>query len=113
MNLSQQKCEVCHAGTPAVGPEEDAGLRREIPKWTRVEREGVPRLERVFTFPDFRSALEFTDRVGEIAEAEQHHPRIVLEWGRVEVAWWTHSIGGLHRNDYIMAARTDALYHPA
>jgi 4a-hydroxytetrahydrobiopterin dehydratase len=110
MNLSQQKCEACQPGAPAVGPEEDAELRREIPEWTRVEREGVPRLERVYTFPDFRSALAFTDRLGDIAEQEQHHPRIVLEWGRVEVAWWTHAIHGLHRNDYIMAARTDALY---
>jgi len=110
LKLSQQTCEACHAGAPAVGPEEDAELRREIPAWSRVEREGVPRLERIYTFPDFRSALDFTVRVGEIAEAEDHHPRIVLEWGRVEVDWWTHAIGGLHRNDYVMAARTDALY---
>jgi len=69
----------------------------------------VRRLERVFTFPDFAAALAFTNRVGATAEAEDHHPALLTEWGRVTVTWWTHSIKGLHRNDFIMAARTDAL----
>lgn len=68
------------------------------------------RVERVFAFPDFASALAFTNRVGAIAEAEAHHPALTTEWGRVTVAWWTHAIGGLHRNDVVMAAKTDAAY---
>ena len=86
-------------------------LLREIPAWRVVERDGVRRLERVVTFPDFATALAFTNRVGAAAESEGHHPALLTEWGRVTVTWWTHAIGGLHRNDFIMAARTDALIH--
>jgi 4a-hydroxytetrahydrobiopterin dehydratase len=107
--LRETKCEACHAGTPAVTPEEHAILQSQIPAWRRVEHGGVPRLERGFEFPDFARALEFANQVGQLAEAEDHHPRLVVEWGRVDVAWWTHAIRGLHRNDYVLAARTDAL----
>ena len=71
---------------------------------------GVRRLERVFAFKDFAQALAFTNQVGELAEAEGHHPAILTEWGRVTVTWWTHKINGLHRNDFIMAAKTEAVY---
>ena len=73
-------------------------------------RDGVERLERQFRFANFANALEFTKRVGAIAEAEDHHPAILTEWGSVTVGWWTHVVGGLHRNDFIMAAQTDRLY---
>jgi 4a-hydroxytetrahydrobiopterin dehydratase len=86
-----------------------AALRPQIPDWQVVERDGIPRLERVFKFPNFAAALAFTDRVGALAEAEGHHPALLTEWGRVTVTWWTHKIGGLHRNDFIMAAKTDRL----
>ncbi len=69
--------------------------------------EGEKRLQRTLTFKDYAEALVFTDRVGAVAEAEGHHPSIVLEWGKVTVNWWTHAIRGLHRNDFIMAAKTD------
>jgi 4a-hydroxytetrahydrobiopterin dehydratase len=84
-------------------------LRAQVPDWQVVEREGIRRLERTFRFPDFASALAFTNQVGALAEAEGHHPAILTEWGRVTVSWWTHAIRGLHRNDFIMAAKTDAL----
>jgi 4a-hydroxytetrahydrobiopterin dehydratase len=74
-----------------------------------ANRDGVMQLERRFGFPDFAEALAFTNRVGEAAEAEGHHPRLVTEWGSVVVTWWTHKIGGLHRNDFVMAAKTDRL----
>ncbi|HEY4909012.1 MAG TPA: 4a-hydroxytetrahydrobiopterin dehydratase, partial [Methylomirabilota bacterium] len=86
-----------------------AELRREIPDWHLVERDGIARLERVFDFPSFADALAFTHRVGALAEEEGHHPALLTEWGRVTVTWWTHKIRGLHRNDFIMAAKTDAL----
>jgi 4a-hydroxytetrahydrobiopterin dehydratase len=70
----------------------------------------VKRLERSFKFPDFARALAFTNRVGALAEAEGHHPSILLQWGRVTVTWYTHKIKGLHRNDFIMAARTDVAF---
>jgi 4a-hydroxytetrahydrobiopterin dehydratase len=82
----------------------------QVPDWQVVEREGIQRLERVFTFRNFAQALAFTNRVGELAEAEGHHPALLTEWGRVTVTWWTHKIHGLHRNDFIMAPKTDKLY---
>jgi 4a-hydroxytetrahydrobiopterin dehydratase len=82
----------------------------QVPDWQIVERESIRRLERIFKFKNFVQALAFTDRVGELAEAEGHHPAILTEWGKVTVTWWTHKIRGLHRNDFIMAAKTDQLY---
>ena len=71
---------------------------------------GVQKLSWVFRFPNFSSAMAFTDSVGRQAESEGHHPRLITEWGRVTLAWWTHKIHGLHRNDFIMAAKSDSLY---
>ena len=107
--LSAMKCEACRRGAPVATPEEREECLPQLPDWSLVERDGVERLERVFTFPDFAAALAFTNRVGEIAEAEAHHPAVLTEWGRVTVSWWTHKIRGLHRNDFVMAAKTDRL----
>jgi 4a-hydroxytetrahydrobiopterin dehydratase len=81
-----------------------------VPSWQIVERDSIKRLERGFKFRNFAEALAFTNRVGEIAELEGHHPALLAEWGRVTVSWWTHKIKGLHRNDFIMAAKTDRVY---
>ncbi|HYR06668.1 MAG TPA: 4a-hydroxytetrahydrobiopterin dehydratase [Longimicrobium sp.] len=108
--LASQKCEACRRGAPTVTGEEMEALKPQVPDWAVVEREGIPRLERVFEFPDFVQALAFTNRVGEIAEEEGHHPALLTEWGRVTVTWWTHKIRGLHRNDFVMAARTDEAF---
>ena len=107
--LKSEKCVACRRGAPTVTAAEIAELKQEVPDWDLVERDGIPRLERVFDFPDFAQALAFTNRVGALAEEEGHHPALLTEWGRVTVAWWTHKIRGLHRNDFIMAAKTDAL----
>lgn len=107
--LAEARCEACRAGAPTVTGEEAEELLRQIPDWKIVEREGIRRLERTFAFPDFGEALAFTVRVGEIAEGEGHHPALLTEWGRVTVTWWTHKIRGLHRNDFVMAAKTDRL----
>jgi 4a-hydroxytetrahydrobiopterin dehydratase len=107
--LSAERCVACRRESPRVTEEEMARLRPEVPDWNLVERDGIPRIERVFTFPDFATALGFTNRVGALAEEEGHHPALLTEWGRVTVTWWTHKIRGLHRNDFIMAAKTDAL----
>jgi len=93
-----------------VSAAEAEALRREVSDWSVVDRDGIARLERVFTFPDFAAALAFTDRVGALADAQRHHPALLTEWGRVTVTWWTHAIRGLHRNDFVMAAKTDALH---
>ena len=107
--LVEGRCVACRRDAPRVTPEELAELKPQVPDWEVTERDGVPRQERVFRFPNFREALAFTVRVGELAEAEGHHPALLTEWGKVTVTWWTHKIRGLHRNDLIMAAKTDRL----
>jgi 4a-hydroxytetrahydrobiopterin dehydratase len=108
--LVTMKCTACRGGDPTLTDVEIVELHPQVPDWRLVERDGIKRLERVFTFRNFVQALAFTNAVGAIAEAEGHHPAILTEWGRVTVTWWTHKIKGLHRNDFIMAAKTDRLY---
>ena len=108
--LTQMKCDVCHAGAPKVTIDEMEIYHKQVLNWVIIERESVQRLERVYKFKDFVSALSFTQKVGRLAEDEGHHPAILTEWGSVGVAWWTHKIQGLHRNDFIMAAKTDEIY---
>jgi 4a-hydroxytetrahydrobiopterin dehydratase len=109
-DLAQGKCEACRVGAPMVTDEERELLHPEVPKWTIVERDEIERLERTFKFPDFLGALSFTNAVGAAAEQEGHHPALLTEWGSVTVTWWTHKIRGLHRNDFIMAAKTDEFF---
>ena len=109
--LTQLKCTACRGGDPTVTDAEIAEFKPQVPEWKIIEVDGIKRLERVFKFKDFVSALAFTNKVGELAESEGHHPALLTEWGRVTVTWWTHKIRGLHRNDFIMAAKTDELYH--
>jgi 4a-hydroxytetrahydrobiopterin dehydratase len=107
--LTNEKCIACRRDAPQVTEAEIGELRPQIPDWALVEREGIQRLERVFRFTNFADALSFTNRVGALAEEEGHHPAILTEWGRVTVTLWTHKIRGLHRNDFIMAAKLDSL----
>ncbi len=109
-DLTQFKCIPCQGGEPTVTETEMAEFLPQISQWQVIERDGVKRLERAFKFRNFVGALAFTNKVGELAESEGHHPAILTEWGRVTVTWWTHKIHGLHRNDFIMAAKTDSLY---
>ena len=108
--LQREHCVACRSDSPQVTDQEMKELLPEIPGWHVAEDAGEKQLEREFRFPDFKSALEFTRKVGDLAEAEDHHPRLVTEWGKVTVDWWTHKIKGLHRNDFVMAARTSELY---
>ena len=107
--LSEMKCTACRGDEPTLTDAEIAELRPQVPEWQVVQQEGIKRLERVFKFGNFAQALAFTNKVGEQAEEEGHHPALLTEWGKVTVTWWTHKIGGLHQNDFIMAARTDEL----
>jgi len=107
--LKDKTCEACHAGAPQVTAEEIQLLNSQIPDWKIIEEDKIKKLQRIYNFKNFVDALDFTNRVGVAAEKEDHHPRITTEWGKVTVTWWTHKIKGLHRNDFIMAAKTDAL----
>jgi len=109
-DLSKQSCEACRADAPKISDEDLKALMPNIPDWNVVVVEGVMQLAREFKFSNFEQAIAFTNRVGEIAEAEDHHPAILTEWGKVTVTWWSHKIRGLHKNDLIMAARTDEVY---
>ena len=110
IELAGRKCEACRAGAPPATEAEIAEFSRQIPEWEIVDRDGIPTLERVFGFGDFEAAMAFTNRVGEIAEEQGHHPALLTEWGRVTVTWWTHKIRNLHVNDFVMAAKTDRVF---
>jgi 4a-hydroxytetrahydrobiopterin dehydratase len=107
--LTNEKCTACRRDSPRVTEADVQELKPQIPDWGLAEVEGVPRLERVFRFSNFAQALNFTDRVGALAEEEGHHPAILTEWGRVTISVWTHKIRGLHRNDFVLAAKIDSL----
>ena len=108
--LSQQTCEACRADAPRISDADLKTLMPKIPDWGVVVVDEIMRLNREFSFKNFEQAMAFSNRVGDIAEAAGHHPAILTEWGKVTVTWWTHKIKGLHKNDLIMAARTDTLY---
>ncbi len=108
--LASERCVACKPDSPHVTDADIEELYPLVPEWEIVRESGVRRLRRRFSFYDFRSALEFASGVGEIADAEDHHPRITIEWGRALVSWSTHAIKDLHRNDFIMAAKTDQVY---
>jgi 4a-hydroxytetrahydrobiopterin dehydratase len=108
-NLSGERCTACHKDAPRVTGAEIAELKPLVPEWEIIEVDGVPRLERSYRFSSYPAALAFTQAVGEAAEREDHHPAILTEARRVRVTWWTHAIRNLHRNDFIMAAKTDEI----
>jgi 4a-hydroxytetrahydrobiopterin dehydratase len=110
--LTNERCTACRSDSQRVTDSELGELRLQVPEWTVLEQDSIPRLQRVFRFNDFANALAFTNRVGALAEAEGHHPAILTEWGQVTITLWTHAIAGLHRNDFVMAAKIDSLVAP-
>jgi 4a-hydroxytetrahydrobiopterin dehydratase len=107
--LLNEGCVACRRDAPRVTDAEAETLGKLIPDWQRLDVDGVPRLQRTFKTGTYPQALEITQRVGALAEREGHHPVILTEARRVTVTWWTHAIRWLHRNDYIMAAKTDSI----
>ena len=105
-----ERCVACRRDAPSVTQEEILFLHPTIPNWDLIEENKISKLDRSFQFQDFSKALHFTNTVGEIAEEQGHHPRIITEWGKVRITWWTHKIRNLHRNDFIMANKTDYIY---
>jgi 4a-hydroxytetrahydrobiopterin dehydratase len=102
-------CVACRKDAPTLTAVEIDELHPQVPDWDIVEIDGIKRLRRVFSVDDFAQALEFTNSVARLAEEEEHHPALLTEWGRTTVTWWTHKIKGLHRNDFIMAAKNGRL----
>jgi 4a-hydroxytetrahydrobiopterin dehydratase len=108
-DLAEKNCVPCRGGVPPLQGEELSRLAAQLPGWQVVSEH---HLTRSFKFPDFRAALEFVNRVGELAEQQGHHPDLYLAWGRVDVTTWTHKINGLTESDFILAAKIDRLYQP-
>ncbi|MFN8533893.1 MAG: 4a-hydroxytetrahydrobiopterin dehydratase [Dehalococcoidia bacterium] len=105
--LVERRCVACRPGSPTITPSQIVEFHPQIPDWTIVEVGGVLRLERQFHIRRWADALVLVAKVGALAEEEDHHPAILLEWGKVTVWWWTQAIGGLHVNDFVAAAKTD------
>lgn len=108
--LATEHCIPCQQDDPSMSPDEIELLLPQLPGWSLADDEHGIRLERDYRFGNFMEALAFTKRLGRLAERAEHHPSILTEWGHVRVSWTTHKINGLHRNDFIMAARTDRLF---
>ncbi len=107
MSLSAKTCTPCRGGVPPLARQEAERLLGHTPGWTLDEP--TTRIERTFTFPDFATAMHLTTQVAELAEAEGHHPDITVGWGYCRIVFYTHKIKGLHENDFIMAAKVNAL----
>jgi 4a-hydroxytetrahydrobiopterin dehydratase len=106
-DLAEKTCTACRGGTPPLSREEAERLHEQVPAWTLAD--DARKIERKFTFRNFRDALAFVNQVGELAEAEGHHPDIHFGWGYAAVSLHTHKIKGLHENDFIMAAKIDRI----
>ena len=109
-NLTNKSCEACNLDAPLATKEEIAELKPQIPAWELVEIDKIQRLTCGFAFKSYLDGLNFVSKVAAMAETEDHHPEIILEWGKVTVSWWSHKIKGLHTNDFIAAAKTDSIY---
>jgi 4a-hydroxytetrahydrobiopterin dehydratase len=107
--LFQKKCEPCESGAQAMTLEQIKAEHSRLPGWELIDVQSVAKLHRVYKFKNFKQALAFTNKIGALAEQEGHHPSILTEWGKVSVTFWTHSVKGLHMNDFILAAKTDRL----
>jgi 4a-hydroxytetrahydrobiopterin dehydratase len=106
MTLAEKHCVPCRGGVPPLKGEELSKLTAQVPGWHVVDEH---HLEKQFTFPDFKTALDFVNKAGAIAEAEGHHPDLFLSWGKVGVKTWTHKIDGLTESDFILAAKINEL----
>lgn len=107
MSLESKKCVPCQGGIPAIAAEVAQTMMDQVPGWRLTD--GSRKLERGFEFKNFVDAMAFANKVGEVSEAEDHHPDITFGWGYCTVVFYTHKIGGLHENDFIMAAKVSAL----
>tara|TARA_B100000513_G_scaffold190275_1_gene114625 strand:- start:29 stop:376 length:348 start_codon:yes stop_codon:yes gene_type:complete len=108
--LTESSCTACREDAPLVTKEEIEELKPQIPAWQIQKIDGIDRLICAFSFDDYMAGLKFVSKVANLAEEEDHHPEIILEWGKVTVSWWSHKIKGLHKNDFIAAAKTDCLF---
>src|SRR3989344_2579338 len=108
MDLASKKCVPCEGGDAPLARVKVEKFLNEVPKW-KLDEDGILKIARNFKFKDFKEALAFVNKVGYIAEKEGHHPKISFTWGKVEITLWTHAVGGLSENDFILAAKIDRI----
>lgn len=106
-DLKNQVCVPCEEGGTPMNPEQIAVYSPQVPNWNVIDEDSIAKLMKEFEFENFVEAMKFANRVGDLAEQNGHHPKLVVEWGKVTVYWWTHKVKGLHRNDFVMAAKTN------
>ena len=107
-DLSSQSCEACQIDAPKVPQDQIQILLSEINGWFLID-EPINKIQKIFSFKSYKDSVDFSNKVASLADDEDHHPQILLEWGKVTVIWWSHKIEGLHKNDFICAAKTDKL----
>ena len=105
-DLASSTCEACRIDAPIVSDDEASLLIKEIEGWDLIH-DGIKKLKKEFSFSNYSDSVDFSNKVADMAEQEDHHPQIILEWGKVTVIWWSHKIKGLHKNDFICAAKTN------
>lgn len=110
MKLTDMKCVPCRGGIPPLTAEEIAALMPQVTDWEVIDVDGISQLRRVFKFKQYLQGSDFAHQVAKMADEEDHHPVILVEWRKVTVTWWTHKIKGLHQNDFISAAKSDAIF---
>ena len=108
-DLTKNRCEACRIDAPVLTDKEIEQLLPQIPSWIVSEQDGIKKLICSYAFLNYKDSVKFTNEVANLAEQEDHHPEIMLEWGKVTVVWWSHKIMGLHKNDFICAAKTDSI----
>ncbi len=109
-SLAQELCVPCKGDVPSLNADEISELHLQTPMWDVADVDGAQRLRRTFKFDHYLDGVAFAARVGEQAEAQDHHPTILIRYKQVAVEWYTHTINGLHRNDFVMAAKSDELF---
>ena len=107
-DLAASSCVACRIDAPRVSDNEASLLIKEIEGWDLIN-DGIKKLKKEFSFSNYSDSVDFSNKVADMAEKEDHHPQIILEWGKVTVIWWSHKIKGLHKNDFICAAKTNKI----
>ena len=108
IDLASSTCEACRIDAPKVSDDEASLLIKEIEGWDLIN-DGIKKLKKEFSFSNYSDSVDFSNKVADMADKEDHHPQIILEWGKVTVIWWSHKIKGLHKNDFICAAKTNKI----
>tara|TARA_B110000003_G_scaffold236810_1_gene241648 strand:+ start:183 stop:524 length:342 start_codon:yes stop_codon:yes gene_type:complete len=108
--LLKKTCSACEIGAPLVPHDQQIDILKDLDGWM-IDDSDISKLRKEFKFNNYEQSIRFANLIADLAEAQDHHPKITLEWGRVSLEWWSHKIKGLHMNDFICAAKSDEIFH--